>query len=104
MAQRTEGACALMKEILLRQSEPASKAPAARKGFSPKAVGGKALSPKVARVGKVLSPRPTRATRLRAVPAAPKKAPLAKTRTRAAVHPVTPKAPARMGKMGCEME
>ncbi|KAF9479762.1 cysteine peptidase C50 [Pholiota conissans] len=86
MTQRTEVACALMKEILVHVSETKSKA-SARKSL----VVRKVSSPKVAKVAKALSPRATRTTRLRAVPAAPKKAAPAKTRSKAVVDPVTPK-------------
>ena len=94
----TESACQLMKELLM-QGLASTTPKAARKGLSPKVVA-KVMSPKIARVGKIVSPRATRATRLR-IPAAPKKAPPAKTRTKAkaSADPVTPKAPAPMGKL-----
>lgn len=98
LAQRTEAACRIMKDLVTSASDSTSQK-AARKALSPKVIA-KAMSPKVAKLSKLVSPRQTRAIRLR-TPAAPKKAaPIAKTRTRAKVNPdpVTPKAPSQIGK------
>ncbi|KAF8958159.1 peptidase family C50-domain-containing protein [Flammula alnicola] len=88
MSQRTEDACRVMKELLGRGSEPSPKA--TRKGASPKVVK-KAMPSKV---GRIVSPRPSRATRQR-VPAAPRKAAPVKAKAKANLDPVTPKPQSR---------
>jgi separase len=87
MTQHADEACRLIKELLASESSPK----AIRKLSSPKALKKTTPSPQAA---KIVSPRPTRATRQR-VPAAPRK--VAPVKSKMALNPKTPNSRTRTG-------